>query len=88
MNTKLITDEIAKLEREKIQLEMREQQLKVEKKKIEDALTARGVSVKDLDVRITQLREEVNTELNKLGLAHLMDTVAPATVDIDDFAAI
>lgn len=90
MNTKAITDEIAKLEREKAQLEVREENLRKEKAAIEEKLKARGIGVKDLDSRIQALREQVNTELEKLGLSHLVDTKAAAKAElpVDEFETI
>lgn len=90
MNTKAITDEITKLEREKAQLEVREESLRKEKSVIEEKLKARGIGVKELDARIQALREQVNTELEKLGLSHLVDTKAVANTElpIDEFETI
>ena len=88
MNTKVILDEIAKLEREKVQAEVREDQLRKEKAKIEEALRARGLTVKDLDGRIDELRAQVNDELGKLGLAHRVEAALVGAGPADEFDSI
>lgn len=78
MDIKTIQDEITKLEREKAQLELRDEQIKAEKTKIVAALKERGLTEKDLDGEISRLTAEIQAELTKLGIKFESDNATVA----------
>jgi predicted nuclease with TOPRIM domain len=68
MNTREIGDKISALEKEKAQLELREQQIKQNKADLEEKLKERNLKAKDLEPRIKELEAEIERELDKLNI--------------------
>ncbi len=78
MNIKSIQDEIAKLEREKTQLEVKDEQIKAEKAKLVASLKEKGLTEKELDGKIAELTEQIKADLGTLGIK--FDADAPVAV--------
>jgi len=68
MDLKSIVNEIGKLEREKAQLELREQQLREKKATIDAELQKRGLTAKTLEARIEELKTSISQKLETLGI--------------------
>jgi len=68
MNTESMLSEISKLEREKAQLEVKEEQLNAEQADIALKLKEYGLTEQDLPNRIAELKKTLAAELSKLGI--------------------